>query len=103
MKQCNTCQQYKPLNSFYKHPLTKDGRANKCIKCTRDKSNHKRTAEEEKYYDPYYDNVQKGIIAFACNPKEPRKPPKNEEEEEPSWYRNESMVSKYPTIQSESV
>lgn len=35
MKRCFRCLSEKPLESFYKHPSTRDGRLNKCIECTK--------------------------------------------------------------------
>lgn len=35
MKRCFKCQQMKPLDEFYAHPMMKDGHLNKCKECTR--------------------------------------------------------------------
>ena len=34
-KKCFKCDTIKPIDSFYKHPETADGRLNKCIECTK--------------------------------------------------------------------
>jgi hypothetical protein len=34
-KTCNICKESKPLDQFYTHPSTKDGRQSKCRECSR--------------------------------------------------------------------
>jgi hypothetical protein len=61
MKTCNICNIQKPLDQFYKHKKTKDGRQSKCKEC--EKSVRKATREKDpghyyklnsEYYKEYY-------------------------------------------------
>lgn len=54
-KQCFRCEKWKAITSFYKHPLTKDGRLGKCKKCTQkdvqDRYNDPNSIDKIKEYE----------------------------------------------------
>lgn len=52
MRTCTKCGLSKPLELFYKHPFTKDGRQAKCAECTKADVRANRAARIE-YYRAY--------------------------------------------------
>lgn len=53
MKKCFKCNVEKPLDDFYKHPATLDGRVNKCKECNKldVRKNYKSKVSQYKSYD----------------------------------------------------
>ena len=52
MKTCFKCGEIKPLDEFYRHPETTDGRLGKCKQCTRsDVTANRRQSDRARRYD----------------------------------------------------
>lgn len=48
-KKCTVCKLEKPIEEFYKHPRSSDGRQSNCIECTKAASN-KKAAVSDVYF-----------------------------------------------------
>lgn len=48
MKECSKCNQNKPLDEYYKHPLTSDGRMAKCKDCAKEYARSGNRTEKRK-------------------------------------------------------
>lgn len=61
MKKCSKCEIEKPLDEYYNHPQTRDGRDNKCKVCVKNKNTTYRKSNP-KYWETYYKKNKEKII-----------------------------------------
>jgi 5-methylcytosine-specific restriction endonuclease McrA len=93
MKTCRDCRVEKPLDDFYRHSETRDGRAAYCKPCVRERVRASRAAKPDMYARQKRDSIAAARARFETDPEPKRAYERRRYAEHKQSYRDRARAS----------